>query len=146
MDILQYPKDEAKLRTVSEPVTDFAEAGKICDKLEKILSKHDNCMALAAIQTDIPKRIFVMKTKKGIVRAINPEIVKQKNKMPTSEGCMSFDMGKKFISKVRYQGVRLCWDTGLGELEWESKFFNEIEAVCVQHEVDHLDGKLMIDK
>lgn len=135
---LVYFPDEA-LTTVCEPVTEFGpELHAQLDAMRPIMVEN-NGMGLAANQVGITKRFFIMKDKKGtIYEFINPEIIEKTGTTVLNEGCLSAPGG--FVQMPRAQEVFVRAQDRNGE---EFKVVAvDIEAVCVQHEIEHLDGKL----
>ncbi len=104
-------------------------------------------IGLAATQLGIMKRLFVMDCAAkdeppAPVVVINPEIVwVSKEEAPSEEGCLSIP--EVYADVTRPERVRLRWTDVDGEAR-ELEFAGRM-ATCVQHEVDHLDGKLFID-
>ena len=138
-------KDKNKLKTKCEPVSEIREGEDISVQLFKELG--DKGIGLAANQIGINKRVCVINVKEPLV-LINPKIVeKSKEKFVFAEGCLSFP--KKKIKTERYVSVVVEADNHKGKLSFsaESKDINDaFECVCVQHEIDHLDGITMFDR
>ena len=143
-DIVKYP--DVFLRTVSSPVK-----FPLDDKTERLIKWMIKIMyknygvGLAAVQVGYQRRIFVMDcTRAGVSPQvfINPEIHKKsKESMIDFEGCLSAP-GKKGEVR-RYLRITLNYQDEKGEEQ--TKTFYNLAARCVQHELDHLDGKLCID-
>jgi peptide deformylase len=143
-DIVKYP--DVFLRTVSSPVT-----FPLDDKTERLIKWMIKIMyknygvGLAAVQVGYQRRIFVMDcTRSGDNPQvfINPEIHKKsKESMTDFEGCLSAP-GKNGEVR-RYLRITLNYQDEKGE-EHTKTFYN-LAARCVQHELDHLEGKLCID-
>ena len=142
LQILEYP--DPRLRTRAKPVDVFdAALAKLAkDMLETMYEAPG--VGLAATQVDVHKRLIVMdvsESKSNPQVFCNPEILTREGVEVTEEGCLSvpgiFDEVKRAATiRARAQDV-----TG--------KFF-EVEldalgAVCLQHEMDHLEGKLFVD-
>lgn len=73
---------------------------------------------------------------------INPRVVETRNEKLSREGCMSLP---EYTGNLkRYDWIRVTWQDEQGRV-WEREFTG-IEAVCIQHEVDHLDGRLFLDR
>lgn len=136
------------LHRVSDPIEDIsAEPVKnlIQDLYDTLTAnKHLNGVALSAIQIGIPARVFVVdwKAKKRKFAAINPEIIQAVGRIKYNEGCMSFPKGYA-VRKIRRQHVTLRYMNEEGELVVED-FFADM-AVCIQHEMDHLNGRIITD-
>ena len=143
-DIVKYP--DVFLRTVSSPVK-----FPLDDKTERLIKWMIKIMyknygiGLAAVQVGYQSRIFVMDcTRAGESPQvfINPEIHKKsKESMIDFEGCLSAPNKKGEVR--RYLRITLDYQDEKGEEQ--TKTFYNLAARCIQHELDHLDGKLCID-
>src|SRR3569833_1663022 len=140
--ILEFP--DQRLRTRAQPVTKFdAELSTLIDDLFETMYAAPG-IGLAASQVDVHQRVLVIdiSDSRDQPRAfINPEILAREGEAETEEGCLSvpgiFD-GVDRASKVRDRKQNR---TGaVCEEEFEGMM-----AVCIQHEMDHLDGKLIVD-
>lgn len=146
-DVVQYPDE--RLCRVAEPVgtlTDRALA--VCDDLVHTL-RHGarGAVGLAAPQIGVGLRIFVMEERLGDGRAkiyvcIDPEITGRSGRTAYSEGCLSFPDGT-FVRTERAERVMLAWTDRTGTRQ--QKKLAGLLAVCAQHELDHLDGTLMVE-
>lgn len=143
LEILKYP--DPRLRTVAKPVTDVTPAfrARIEDMYETMYKAQG--LGLAATQVNIHERFFVMdisETRDQPMCVLNPEILQQEGEQEDYHGCLSVGsgMGDKIAraAKVRMRGQDL--DGKTFEMEAEG-----VVAICIQHEVDHLNGKLFID-
>ena len=140
--ILEFP--DQRLRTRAQPVTQFdAELGKLIDDMFETMYAAPG-IGLAATQVDVHKRVLVIDVSEGRNEPlvfINPEILQREGVAETEEGCLSvpgiFDEVKR-AAKVR---VRSQDRTGAVV----ERDFEGVLAVCVQHEMDHLEGKLFVD-
>ena len=140
--ILEYP--DPRLRTRAQPVTHFdAALGTLIDDMFETMYAAPG-IGLAATQVDVHKRLIVIDLSKEHdepLVLINPEILAREGEANTEEGCLSvpgiFDEVKR-AAKVR---VRAHDRNG----EVFERDFEDILAVCIQHEMDHLDGKLFVD-
>ncbi len=140
--ILEFP--DQRLRTRAQPVTQFdAELGQLIDDMFETMYAAPG-IGLAATQVDVHKRVVVIdvsEARNEPLVFINPEILAREGVEETEEGCLSvpgiFDEVKR-AAKVR---VRFQDRTG-AVLERD---FDGVLAVCVQHEMDHLEGKLFVD-
>ena len=129
---------------------------EIAAELLQILNKRKDGIGLAANQVGIDASVAVLNIREPII-LINPEIISRTTEIPYYEGCLSFP--KKGCHTKRYETVEVktdqiegsvvfsgC-DTGEGgrgtweegEVE-EDREVRTLEAVCVQHEIDHLNG------
>ena len=140
--ILEFP--DPRLRTRAQPVTVFdAELGQLIDDMFETMYAAPG-IGLAATQVDAHKRLIVIDVSEAHnepVVLINPEILSREGVAETEEGCLSvpgiFDDVKR-AAKIR---VRAQDRTGaVFERDCEG-----VLAVCVQHEMDHLEGKLFVD-
>lgn len=142
LPILQFP--DPKLKLVAKPVEIFgADLEQICyDMLETMYESHG--VGLAATQVDIQQRIFVMdlsdnKSQQKIL--INPVITQSSGEITWEEGCLSFPgiyAKVKRHSKITVEYCNLIGDKQTLEA-------NELMAVCIQHEIDHLNGITFFD-
>ena len=139
--------EESKIKTLCEEVKTIEEGEKIGAQLLKELTESENGIGLAANQIGINKRVCVVNVKEPIV-LINPKIVeKSEEQFVFPEGCLSFPNDK--IRTKRYVSIVVEADNHEGQLSFsaESKDINDaFECVCVQHEIDHLDGITMFDR
>ena len=139
-------KDKIKLQEKCSTVS-IKEGEEIGVRLLHELRESDNGIGLAANQIGIDKRVCVINVKEPLV-LINPKIVeKSKEQFIFPEGCLSFPDSK--IKTTRYQDIVVEADNHKGRLSFSanSKDINDaFECVCVQHEIDHLDGITMFDR
>jgi len=140
--ILEFP--DQRLRTRAQPVTQFdAELGQLIDDMFETMYAAPG-IGLAATQVDVHKRLLVIdvsEARNEPLVFINPEILAREGVAETEEGCLSvpgiFDEVKR-AAKIR---VRFQDRTGAVS----ERDFDEVLAVCIQHEMDHLEGKLFVD-
>jgi len=139
-------KDKNKLQEKCSPVS-VKEGEEIGVRLLHELRDSDNGIGLAANQIGINKRVCVVNVKEPLV-LINPKIVeKSKEQFVFPEGCLSFPDSK--VKTQRHQDIVVTADNHEGRLSFSanSKDINDaFECVCVQHEIDHLDGITMFDR
>ena len=139
-------KDKNKLTTPCEVVS-LKEGEDIAVKLLKELTDSKKGIGLAANQIGINKRVCVINVKEPLV-LINPKIVeKSKEQFVFPEGCLSFPDSK--VKTIRHESIVVEADNHEGQLSFSanSKDINDaFECVCVQHEIDHLDGITMFDR
>ena len=135
------------LRQISEPVEKVGDEEKklMTDMLETMYASKG--IGLAAIQVGIPKRIIVMDLskedeKKNPIYFVNP-IIKNKNKELATyeEGCLSVPGQFAEINRPSECDIEYLDYNGKKQLLHASGLL----ATCIQHEVDHCDGKLFID-
>ena len=151
------PLIHKKLKEVS-----VEEGMAIATKLFQILNERGDGIGLAANQVGIDGQVAVVNVREPLV-LINPKIVKKENEIRFFEGCLSFP-GKGVHTK-RYETVHIETEQSesgwifsgveLGESgkgTWEEGELKEdrqvrlLEAVCVQHEIDHLNGLVCMDR
>ncbi len=143
LTILKYP--DPRLRTVAQPVTKFdAELRRVMDNMYETMYHHQG-VGLASTQVNIHQRFFTMDTSPNRdqpVCVINPEIISQEGEQIDQHGCLSVGAGIADHIK-RAMHLRLRGQDIDGKFfEWD---LSELAAICVQHEIDHLNGKLFID-
>ena len=143
LEILEFP--DPRLRTVAKPVE------KVDDELRKLIDDMFETMyacpgiGLAATQVNVHQRLIVMDLSEDQSQPrvfINPEITPLTDEVaPYEEGCLSVP---GFYEKVqRPARVRIkALDRDGNTFEEEA---DELLAPCIQHEIDHLDGKLFVD-
>ena len=150
-------KNVEQLQIKCEPCESYKEGQEIGKQLIEELAKSKSGIGLAANQIGINKRVCVINVKDPVV-LINPEIVeKSKEKFVFMEGCLSFP--KEVIKTQRYKWVKVKADNHEQTLYFsvwhdnsEDGFDKDkylqmaYETACVQHEIDHLDGKTMYDR
>lgn len=132
-------KERCKIVSIEEGVR----VGKI---LIEELEKNSQAVGLAANQIGIDARVFVMKHTQSIDFFVNPEIEEMSDPfLNKNEGCLSIP-GKR-INTIRFDNVKLKFDAHgcsvRGLVDEKVSHFSKFSAVTVQHEMDHLDGKLM---
>ena len=139
-------EDKTKLEIKCSPVS-VKEGEEIGVRLLHELRQSENGIGLAANQIGINKRVCVINVKEPLV-LINPKIVeKSKEQFVFPEGCLSFPDSK--VKTQRHQDIVVEADNHDGKLSFSanSKDINDaFECVCVQHEIDHLDGITMFDR
>ena len=143
LEILQYP--DPRLRIKAQPITNIdAELRRIVDDMYETMYEKQG-LGLAGTQVNIHKQIFTMdlsETRDQPVCVLNPEIVSQEGMQYDYHGCLS--VGASIADKIkraatlRLRGMDLDGKT----FEWD---LEGVAAICVQHEVDHLNGMLFID-
>ena len=152
------PVINKKLRKVS-----LDEGNKIAAELFQILSKRKDGIGLAANQVGIDASVAVVNVRKPII-LINPEVVEQWDETPYYEGCLSYK-GKGIHTK-RYKNIIVKTEQEDGEWyfsgtenpsdgkgSWEEDSDKKqdqelrlLETICVQHEIDHLNGMTIHDR
>ncbi len=142
LDILCFP--DSRLRTVAQSVEQVDDPLRtvIDDMLETMYDAPG--IGLAATQVNVHKRILVIdvsEEKNQPLTLINPMILERKGGQEGEEGCLSVPGYYESVERADYVRVEaLDRDGQQFELEAEG-----LLAVCIQHEMDHLDGKLFVD-
>jgi len=142
LQILEFP--DPRLRTRAQPVAqvDAALRTLVDDMFETMYAAPG--IGLAATQVNVAKRVLVIdlseKHDQPLV-LINPEVLDRTGVEETEEGCLSvpgyFDKVQR-AEKIRVRAL----DRDGEQIEFEAE---GLLAVCIQHEIDHLDGKLFVD-
>ena len=140
--ILEYP--DPRLRIRAEPVTKVdAEIRQLVDDLLETMYGADG-IGLAATQVDRHFRVIVIDVSEARNQPhclINPEIVEATGEATSSEGCLSVPEYYDNVARAERIRVRALDREGSSfELEADGML-----AVCIQHEMDHLEGKLFVD-
>lgn len=99
-------------------------------------------VGLAATQIDVPLRVFVMKIDNQIYQLANPEVIRSRGEITHSEGCLSVPGWTGETKRAEWMHVK-----GLNRAGKLIKIKGEgLLAQCIQHEMDHLDGVLYLDR
>ena len=142
LEILQFPDE--RLRRLSTPVETFNNDLKaLADKMLEIMYQ-SNGIGLAAPQVNQTIRLIVIDVSEGRDNPcifVNPEIKEPAGSVGSSEGCLSVPEIRTTIK--RYENITLEYQDLYGERHEEA--LGDLMSICVQHEIDHLDGKLFID-
>lgn len=140
--IVTHP--DPRLREVSQPVERFDdELARLVDDMFETMHDADG-IGLAAIQIGVPMRLAVMQVEDNPSRVMaNPAYEVLGEAMRLEEGCLSVP-GVRDQTKTRADRVHVRALDGNGEpYEFEAE---GLEAACVQHEIDHMDGHLYVDR
>ena len=137
LKIVQHPHPALKLK--SSLVTEFDE--NLLNLTQEMISimNQEQGIGLAANQVNLTKRIFIMHANRDLPPYvfINPEVKPIiDNKINYDEGCLSFP--GIIQTKERYSQVQVKWQNINGE--FLEKSFDSLEAICIQHENDHING------
>jgi peptide deformylase len=142
LPILRYP--DPRLHTRATPVRE------VTDEIRKLIADMAETMyeapgiGLAATQVDVHKRIVVIdvsEDKSGLLALINPEIIARDGEQVCEEGCLSVPGIYDKVTRAEQVRVRALNQKGeTFELDAEG-----LLAVCIQHELDHLDGKVFVE-
>ncbi len=114
---------------------------RIANSLAETLKRHDG-LGLSANQCGRTERMFALNMGEQIWVLINPEIIeKSGDASALAEGCLSYP--GLYLKLKRPDHVKVKFQVLNGE--WLEQEFDGLSAVCVQHEIDHLDGKVYTD-
>ena len=142
LEILEFP--DPRLRTVAIPVK------KITDEIVKFTERllftmyGSSGIGLAASQVNFHQRIIaidISESKDEPLILINPQITERAGEIESDEGCLSIP--------GFYEPVKRSSEISLEAIDVNGENFcleaTELLAICIQHEIDHLDGKLFVD-
>ena len=142
LNLLRYP--DARLHKVAAPVTVFDEALKklVADMAETMYAAPG--IGLAATQVDVHKQIVVVdvsERRDSLVVLVNPEIVESVGVSDIEEGCLSLPSIYELVERAERVKVR-AHDRNGNAFTLEAQ---GLLSVCIQHEMDHLKGKVFIE-
>ena len=142
LNILHYP--DPRLRTKAEPVVEFDAALKqfADDMLETMYAAPG--IGLAATQVDVHKRVIVIDVSENRQSPhifVNPQLTLLGAKLDTEEGCLSVPGFYEPVTRAE-RIIANAYDVEGNAFELEAE---DLLAVCIQHECDHLEGKLFVD-
>ncbi|NNG12569.1 MAG: peptide deformylase [Halobacteria archaeon] len=142
LEILYFP--DPRLRNLAQPVTEVDDAIRtLVDNMFETMYAAPG-IGLAATQVGVGKRVVVIDVsdeKDQPLCLINPEILELKGVEEMEEGCLSVPGVYETVQRADWVHVRALDRDGQGfELAVDG-----LLAVCIQHEIDHLDGKLFVD-
>ena len=142
LDVLRFPDE--RLRTVAAPVeTITPELQQIVDDMFETMYAEEG-IGRAATQVDIHQRIIVIdvsEDREDQLVLINPEILEQSGSTGIEEGCLSVPGSRALVPRAEWVKVRAL-DRHGKPFELEA---DDLLAICIQHEMDHLVGKLFVD-
>ncbi len=139
---MEFVSDRKTLSKPCLPCKTVSEGQYIGRRLLEVLSHENDAVGLAANQIGLNSSVCVVTVTKPII-LINPEIVGKFGKSFFQEGCLSFK--GDYILTERWTDIVVRCDNYRNSLFFSfSK--NALECVCVQHEIDHLNGITMFDR
>ena len=142
LDILHYP--DKRLRTVAKPVEKVdASIKKLVDDMFETMYVAPG-IGLAATQVDVHKQVIVIdvsEEKNQPLCLINPQIIAEEGTETCDEGCLSVPDIYETVKRSEKVTVKALDQNG-DEYTLQA---DELLAVCIQHEMDHLNGKLFVD-
>jgi peptide deformylase len=143
---------DVRLKTPCNPVVDFDDSlRELARDLEDTMRGGPGSVGVAAPQIGDMRRVAVVDTSghrkfgadsQGFFVLVNPQIIEKSGERMGREGCMSLP---DFTANVkRFERVTVRFQDVLGE--WQELECQDFEAVAMQHEIDHLDGILFLDR
>ncbi|HEX2668226.1 MAG TPA: peptide deformylase [Gammaproteobacteria bacterium] len=142
LDILHFP--DPRLRIKAQPVAEVTDRHRrlIADMLETMYAAPG--IGLAAVQVGVGERVIVVDVSDNSdqpLAFINPEILSKEGTEVMQEGCLSVPGVYEDVERAERIRVR-ARDRDGRPMEFDA---DGLLAVCIQHEIDHLDGKLFVD-
>jgi len=142
LNILRYP--DARLHKLAVPVTVFDDSLKklVADMAETMYAAPG--IGLAATQVDVHKHVIVVdvsERRDSLVVLVNPEIVEATGESDIEEGCLSVPGIYELVPRAERVKVR-AYDQNGNPFTLEAQ---GLLAVCIQHEMDHLQGKVFVE-
>ena len=142
LEILEYP--DPRLRTRAEPVQEVnEEIRRLADDMLETMYAAPG-IGLAATQVNVHKRVLVIDVSENQddpLIFINPEILEKDGVETMEEGCLSVPGVYETVERADRIRVRALGRDGKPfEMDVDG-----LRAICIQHEIDHLDGKLFVD-
>ena len=142
LNILEYP--DPRLHKIAAPVAAVTpEIKQLVRDLAQTMYTAPG-IGLAATQVDVHKRVIVIdvsETKNELITLINPEIVSAEGEADNEEGCLSVP---GYFDRVR-RAARIRFRALGHDGQWYERDAEGLLAVCVQHEMDHLIGKVFVE-
>ncbi len=151
LEILKYPDE--RLKIPSKEVSDFGKFfSEFLESLIFTMRSSPGCVGIAAPQVNVHKRVIVVDTSiskhkenklsHGLLVLVNPIILQREGEIVIREGCLSVP---DYTGNVkRHYWIRVsALDAKGNPVEFETEGF---EAVVIQHEIDHLDGKVFLER
>lgn len=142
LPILRYPDPRLHIRAAPVPVVDDTIRKLVADMAETMYEAPG--VGLAATQVNVHQRVVVIdvsEDKSALRVFINPEIVARDGEQTCEEGCLSVPGIYEKVTRAEHVRVKALDEKGQPfELEADG-----LLAVCIQHEIDHLDGKVFVE-
>ena len=148
--VLRFPHPSLKRKALSDPSPGQARIARVAGDLFDTMGAHEGCVGLAAPQIDEPVRIVVVDVSEhpraassnGLLLLVDPMIVAAEGSEVAREGCLSIPDLTANVRRATEITVRAKTPTGEARRLTSEGF----EARCLQHEIDHLDGVLFLDR
>ena len=147
-EILIYPNK--KLKKISKEVEEFDESlHSLLEDMKETMYANEG-IGLAAIQIGVPKRVLIInltdedgnQNPDDLVEIINPEIIEADGKTIYQEGCLS--VPSIYEEVERFEKIKVKYQDRFGKVVEEE--LDGLMSIAFQHESDHLNGKLFIEK
>lgn len=142
LNVLTFPDD--RLRTVATPIEEFTpELQTMIDDMIETMYDEEG-IGLAATQVDFHKRLVVIDvsdSRDQPMVLINPEILDKRGEDGIEEGCLSVPGARALVPRAHEVTVKAL-DRHGKEFTFDAE---DLLAICIQHELDHLEGKLFVD-
>ena len=146
LKVLTYP--HPTLRIKSEPVTKFDKnLEKLLNDMVETMYANDG-IGLAAIQVGQPVCAIVLdvsqkeKSEPGLTKLVNPEIIEYSESTTYNEGCLSVPDINEVVARHKNIKIKAQDEKGKERIIDATGLF----SICIQHELDHLNGVLFVDK
>lgn len=143
LPILRFPDE--RLRKIAKPVSQFTpELQTTIDNMIETMYCSENGIGLAATQVNVHEQIIVIDVspdKSQLYVIINPEVISQQGETGIEEGCLSIPDCHGFVPRSEKIKIKAL-DRHGKPYEIDA---DELLAICIQHEMDHLKGKLFVD-
>jgi peptide deformylase len=142
LEVLKFPDE--RLRTVAEEVVDINDDIRILveDMFETM--RDEQGIGLAATQVNVHKRVIVMDVSEEQNEPrvfINPQLIEKSGTVISEEGCLSVPNNYAKVERAEQIKIKASNEKGESyELEADG-----LLAICIQHEMDHLNGTLFVD-
>jgi len=143
LEIVLGPSQKLRKESREASKEDFGE--ELDAHMENMLVKMYslNGVGLAGAQIGDHRRILVVDAGSGPLKIVNPEILElSEEKVTYTEGCLSLPGLRVDVERSKY--IKMKYFTPLGEPKEAT--FPDIHAVVIQHEIDHLDGRTLLEK
>ncbi|MGB2078214.1 MAG: peptide deformylase [Vibrio sp.] len=144
LNVLTFPDD--RLRTVAKPIEEITpELQTFIDDMIETMYDEEG-IGLAATQVDFHKRLVVIDVSDSrdgseVLVLINPEILEKRGEDGIEEGCLSVPTARALVPRAAEVTVKAL-DRHGKEIVFDA---DDLLAICIQHELDHLEGKLFVD-
>ncbi|MDX1514123.1 MAG: peptide deformylase [Gammaproteobacteria bacterium] len=142
LQILHYPDPRLYNKAEAVARVDDEVRTLVDDMLETMYAAPG--IGLAAVQVNVPRRVItidISEDKRDPLCLINPELLEKRGLVELEEGCLSVPGVYEMVPRAEWIRVRALDREG-SPFEMEAE---DLLAVCIQHEMDHLEGKLFVD-